>query len=219
MTVLQDEAELLPLHGRGCRVYAEGLAPEQVARLGEQVKRPEDADVAVVHLQAPFEPRSALPRGVVPPGFAELPARRAVLTPLLPVASVLTAIYSTTAEAYVDPPTGVVQPRGRLPFDLPGMSDALVTVRVEPSRLVVAKILLHLGGEHSSLRCDHDSTVRTQRRISQGAFVAALNGARVAPCPHVAHPSARGSPRAGGHFSAGARQPEPPQGIGPRGNE
>ena len=60
VTVLQDDAGLLPLRTGRRRVYAEGLAAEQVARLGERVARPEEADLAVVRLQAPFEPRSDL---------------------------------------------------------------------------------------------------------------------------------------------------------------
>ncbi|MFC6420966.1 glycoside hydrolase family 3 protein [Ornithinimicrobium tianjinense] len=152
VTVLQDESGLLPLAGGGRRVYAEGLAPEQVARLGERVGRPEDADLAVVRLAAPFEPRSDLfleswfHQGSLdfPPGRAVRLSRiaqhcplvldvfldrPAVLTPLLPVASVLTATYGTSDEALVDALTGQVEPRGRLPFDLPRSMD---DVRAHP---------------------------------------------------------------------------------------
>lgn len=126
--------------------------PEQVARLGEQVGRPEDADLAVVRLQAPFEPRSDLfleawfHQGSLdfPPGLPVRLARiaehcplvvdvfldrPAVLTPLVPAASVLTASYGTNDEAFVDALTGVVAPRGRLPFDLPRSMD---DVRAHP---------------------------------------------------------------------------------------
>lgn len=51
--------------------------------------------------------------------------RPAVLTPLLPVASVLTATYGTSDEAFVDALSGVVAPRGRLPFDLPRSMDGV----------------------------------------------------------------------------------------------
>ena len=50
---------VLPLAG-GLRIYAENVAPEVVARHGIPVDRPEDADVALVRLMAPFEPRSDL---------------------------------------------------------------------------------------------------------------------------------------------------------------
>jgi len=49
----------LPL-ARGLRIYAENLAREVVARHGIPGDRPEDADLAIVRLMAPFEPRSDL---------------------------------------------------------------------------------------------------------------------------------------------------------------
>jgi beta-glucosidase len=128
------------------------MAADQVARLGEQVDRPEEAELAVVRLQAPFDPRSDLfleawfHQGSLdlPPGLpvrlgriAErcplvvdvLLDRPAVLTPLLPVASVLTAHYGTSDGAFVDALTGAVAPSGRLPFDLPR---SMADVRAHP---------------------------------------------------------------------------------------
>ena len=46
--------------GPGLRIYAENVSPEAVAAHGVLVDRPEDADVALVRLMAPFEPRSDL---------------------------------------------------------------------------------------------------------------------------------------------------------------
>ena len=102
----QDDGPVLPL-AAGLRIYAEGVDARGGRRLGTPVDRPEDADVAVVRLMAPFEPAlGPVPRVVVPPGLARLPARAgrahaaiaahcpssstscldrpAVLTPLLP---------------------------------------------------------------------------------------------------------------------------------------
>jgi beta-glucosidase len=144
VTVLQNggpHLPVLPLQ-RGRRVYAENVSPEAVARLGTQVDRPEDADVALVRLLAPFEPRSDLfleswfHQGSLdfPPGLVARLARiaatcplvvdvvldrPAVLTPLLPLASALVGSYGTCDDALVDALTGTVEPRGRLPFDLP----------------------------------------------------------------------------------------------------
>lgn len=144
VTVLRNDGPhgaVLPLE-RGRRVYAENLSPESVARLGTPAARPEDADVAVVRLMAPFDPRSDLfleswfHQGSLdfPPGLlarlariaASCPLvvdvvldRPAVLTPLLPLASAVVGSYGTCDEALVDALTGVVEPRGRLPFDLP----------------------------------------------------------------------------------------------------
>lgn len=136
-----DGSPVLPLP-RGLRVYAENVSPEAVAVLGVAVARPEDAEVALVRLPAPFEPRSDLfleswfHQGSLdfPPGLvarlariaAQCPLvidvvldRPAILTPLLPLASALVGSYGTNDEALVDALTGVVAPEGRLPFDLP----------------------------------------------------------------------------------------------------
>lgn len=137
----RDGAPTLPLP-KGLRVYAENVSPEAVAALGVAVERPEDAEVALVRLPAPFEPRSDLfleswfHQGSLdyPPGLvarlariaAQCPLvvdvvldRPAVVTPLLPLTSALVGSYGTNDAALVDALTGVIPPEGRLPFDLP----------------------------------------------------------------------------------------------------
>jgi beta-glucosidase-like glycosyl hydrolase len=144
-------AAVLPLTP-GLRIYAENVSSEVVARHGTPVERPEDADVAVVRLMAPFEARSDLfleswfHQGSLdyPPGLvarlqrvaAVCPLvidvvldRPAVLTPLLPVASAVVGSYGTSDEALLDALTGRIEPRGRLPFDLPRSMDQ---VRAHP---------------------------------------------------------------------------------------
>jgi beta-glucosidase len=145
VTVLANGSEgrppALPLR-KGLRVYTENLSDDAVAALGVAVSRPEDADVAVVRLPAPFEPRSDLfleswfHQGSLdfPPGLVARLARiathcplvidvvldrPAVVTPLLPFASALVGSYGTGDLALVDALTGTVPPEGRLPFDLP----------------------------------------------------------------------------------------------------
>jgi beta-glucosidase len=149
VTVLRNEpvngSPLLPLRS-GQRIYAEGIDFATVSRHGSVVDNPRDADVAVIRLQAPFEPRSDLfleayfHQGSLdfPPGLpvrlariAEhcpvvldvLLDRPAVLTPLLPVAAAVVADYGTCDEALLDALTGRIPPRGRLPFDLPRSMD------------------------------------------------------------------------------------------------
>ncbi|GAA2167067.1 glycoside hydrolase family 3 protein [Pedococcus bigeumensis] len=145
VTVLTNGSEgwppVLPLR-KGLRVYAENVSPGAVAALGVAVARPEDAEVALVRLPAPFEPRSDLfleswfHQGSLdfPPGLVARLARiaahcplvidvvldrPAVLTPLLPLASALVGSYGTNDDALVDALTGAIPPVGRLPFDLP----------------------------------------------------------------------------------------------------
>lgn len=144
VTVLQNggtgEVSLPLVVGR--RVYVENVSHEAAARLGAVVDRPEDADLAVVRLMAPFDPRSDLfleswfHQGSLdfPPGLMvrmqriadHCPLvldivldRPAVLTPLLPIASVVVGSYGSSDDALVDALTGAVTPTGRLPFDLP----------------------------------------------------------------------------------------------------
>ena len=113
-----------------------------LAALGVAVARPEDAEVALVRLPAPFDPRSDLfleswfHQGSLdfPPGLVARLARiaahcplvidvgldrPAVVTPLLPLASALVGSFGTNDEALVDALTGVIPAEGRLPFDLP----------------------------------------------------------------------------------------------------
>ncbi|MFL6166941.1 MAG: glycoside hydrolase family 3 protein [Ornithinibacter sp.] len=148
---LSDAGRLLPLPA-GLRIYAEGVRLEVVARHGIPVERPEDADVALVRLSAPFEPRSDLfleswfHAGSLdfPPGLvvrmqriaAACPLvvdvtldRPAVLTPLLPVATAVVASYGTSDDALLEALTGAITPLGRLPFDLPRSMDQ---VRAHP---------------------------------------------------------------------------------------
>jgi len=136
-----DGAAVLPLRP-GLRIYPEGLDPAVVARYGTVVDRPDDADVAVIRVAAPFEPRSDLfleayfHQGSLdfPPGLpvrlariAEhcplildvLLGRPAVLTPLLPIPAAVVGSYGTSDDALLDALTGTIPPRGRLPFDLP----------------------------------------------------------------------------------------------------
>jgi len=139
-TVLLADRGLLPLGGG--RVYAEGIRPADLAAVGIPVARPEDADVALVRLQCPFDPRDDLflesffRQGSLEfrPGLvarlARLAAscpvvidvhldRAAVLTPLLEVAAALTVSFGVDDAAWLDAVTGRVPPEGRLPFELP----------------------------------------------------------------------------------------------------
>jgi beta-glucosidase-like glycosyl hydrolase len=142
---------VLPL-APNLRIYAENVDSEAVSRHGIRVERPEDADVAVVRLLAPFEPRSDLfleswfHQGSLdfPPGLvarlqrvaALCPLvvdvvldRPAVLTPLLPFAAAVVGSYGTSDDALLEALTGAVPPQGRLPFDLPRSMDQ---VRAHP---------------------------------------------------------------------------------------
>ena len=131
---------LLPLR-TGSRVYAEGVPRAALADF-EVVERPEQADLALVRLAAPFEARDDLfleawfHQGHLDfqPGVAvrleriagHCPLvldvtlhRPAILTPLLNAPAALTVSYGSSAHAWLDALTGRIPPIGRLPFDLP----------------------------------------------------------------------------------------------------
>lgn len=148
-TVLENRDGLLPLAApAGRKVYVEGIDAATAARLGTVVADPADADLAVVRLGAPFDPRDDLflekhfHQGSLdfPPGLVARLARiaavtplvvdvmldrPAILTPLVPFTAALTTSFGSSGDAWVDAVTGVVPAEGRLPFDVPRSMDAV----------------------------------------------------------------------------------------------
>lgn len=140
---------LLPLtEDPSRRVYVEGLDPQVAARLGTVVDDPADADLAVVRLPAPFEPRDdlflesyfhqgsldyrpglvarlAMIAGHCPLVIDANLERPAILTPLVAASTALVASFGASGDALVDVLTGEVAPRGRLPFEVPSSMDAV----------------------------------------------------------------------------------------------
>ena len=131
------------------RVLAEGVTADELVAAGlTPADSPEDADVALVRLTAPFEARDDLfleawfHQGSLdfPPGLvsrlrriaARCPLvvdvsldRPAVLTPLVPVCTAITATYGSSDEALLTALTGRIPPVGRLPFDVPASMEAV----------------------------------------------------------------------------------------------
>ena len=138
-TLLVNRDDRLPL-AEGTRLYVEGLDPAVAADYGELVTSPDDADVALLRLKAPYEPRSGSFEAVFHAGSLEFPQaqqrhhlelcsavptvvdvyldRPAVLTHLRAAAG-LFASFGGTDAAFLDVVFGRAQPHGRLPFDLP----------------------------------------------------------------------------------------------------
>ena len=142
-----DGAPVLPLRP-DLAVYTEDLPSADAARLGRLVDDPAEADVAVVRLPTPFDPRDDLflerffHQGSLEyrPGLiarlrdlaADTPLviiaeleRPAVLTPLAGFASAVLTHVGASPAACVDVLTGTVPPRGRLPFEVPRSTDAV----------------------------------------------------------------------------------------------
>ena len=151
ITVLHNgslgDSEALPLAGprRAHLVGIDGSAlPESWTAVN-----PADADVAIVRLAAPFEPRDHyfLESGMEQ-GSLEFPAsvidelrdlaaqtplivavtlsRPAILTPIAEFATAIVADYGASDVALMDALTGLVTAEGRLPFELPRTMAAVV---------------------------------------------------------------------------------------------
>ena len=110
--------------------------------------RPEDADIALLRIGAPFQPRDDLfleawfhqgdlefPHGLAH-RLARIKAacplvldvdldRAAVLTDIAPVVDALTGTFGVSGAAWADAISGAVPARGRLPLDLPRSMDAV----------------------------------------------------------------------------------------------
>jgi beta-glucosidase len=145
VTILENKhsgtSGTLPLP-RGLRLYTEGIDPDVVAEFGERVSEPEGADIAIIRINAPFEPRDDLflesyfHQGSLefPPGLIyrlQAIARRvplvvdvaldrgAVLTPIAAIAAALTVTFGVSDLALLRAISGEVEPVGRLPISLP----------------------------------------------------------------------------------------------------
>jgi beta-glucosidase len=129
-------------------VYAEGLPSEEAARLGQVVTDPAEADVAVVRLPAPFDPRDDLfLEGFFHQGSLEYRPglvarlrdiaavaplvidanleRPAILTPFTEFAAAILTDVGATSSALVEVLSGTIAPLGRLPFEVPRSAEAV----------------------------------------------------------------------------------------------
>ncbi|HEX4402558.1 MAG TPA: glycoside hydrolase family 3 N-terminal domain-containing protein [Galbitalea sp.] len=148
--VLKNKAGVahLPLSGQP-RVYVEGIDPQALAGWANVVTTPGEADVAVIRIDAPWEPRgvpgdiefffhagslefheAALEhlRGVaaVVPTIVDVYLDRpAILAPVAEIASALTVNFGASAEAYIAILFGSGEPKGKLPFDIPSSMAAV----------------------------------------------------------------------------------------------
>ncbi len=174
LTVLVNEGSTLPLRPVGA-VYAEGFRPGDVHELGRVVADPADADLALVRIGAPFDPRDDLfleawfHQGSLEfaPGLvyrlrqiaASCPLvlvvnldRPAILTPFVGHAAAIVADFGSSARAVLDALTGRVAPQGRLPIEIPRSMDAVRASREDvPSDTGDPVFPVHFGLEISGV--------------------------------------------------------------------
>ncbi|ABW12656.1 glycoside hydrolase family 3 domain protein [Parafrankia sp. EAN1pec] len=154
-TLLKNEADSparLPLR-RGLRVYAEGLAPAALADRAAVVATPQEADVAVIRLSAPFEKRGAEGEyeSFFHAGSLAFPAeeerrvreicetlptvldvyldRPAIIGGLAAAAAAVTVNFGASEQACAAVLFGDAQPQGNLPFDIPSSMAAVENSR------------------------------------------------------------------------------------------
>jgi beta-glucosidase len=130
------------------RVFVDGVDSDVATQYAEVVSSPQDADLAIVRLDAPAEHRDDLfleasfragslefstdvvdrvrkiseSAPTVVDVFLDRPA---VLAPLLEVADALTTSYGSSDRALLDVILGDAAPEGRLPFDIPASMAAV----------------------------------------------------------------------------------------------
>lgn len=139
ITVLQS-SPALPF-ARGVRLYVEGIAAGVAAGYGEVVATPEEADLAVLRLEAPYEERGSMFENFFHAGSLAFPSetiahvlevaaavptvvdvfldRPAILTPFAEAGVALTANWGASPAALLDVLSGAARAEGALPFDVP----------------------------------------------------------------------------------------------------
>jgi beta-glucosidase len=145
--VLLANDGVLPVRSRP-RLYAEGLDTTKAAEYGDVVESPADADLALVRVAAPFEPREGFLESMFHQGSLEFPAaerdrilavaahvptvvdvfldRPAILTEIAEGAAALVASFGAADDAVLDLVFGRFEPSGKLPFELPSSMDAVL---------------------------------------------------------------------------------------------
>jgi beta-glucosidase len=146
IVLLSNDRGLLPLGDS--RLYLEGLDPSALPKEAAVAGRPEDADVAIVRLRAPYEPRVGnFVEALFHAGALEFEAeeldrlldlmrrvptvvdiyldRPAVIPELAEAAAALLADFGASDAALLDVVFGRAAPTGVLPFELPSSTDAV----------------------------------------------------------------------------------------------
>jgi beta-glucosidase len=150
LTTADSGPATLPL-GADQAVYSENISSAAAARLGRAVDDPAGADLAVLRLNAPYEPRPGGFESFFHAGSLEFPAaerdrivaiceqvptilvlfldRPAIVPEIAEAAAALLVEFGARDDAVVDVLLGEAQARGRLPFDLPSSTKAVTDSR------------------------------------------------------------------------------------------
>ena len=141
-----SEAPVLPL-SRGIKVYLEGVDAQVAGAYATVVATPDEADIAIVRIGAPFEQRATFFENFfhagsldfTPEKVDELRAlaatvptivdvfldRPAILTPFVNDVAAIVGDFGASSAAVLDVLFGEASPQGSLPMELPSSMDAV----------------------------------------------------------------------------------------------
>lgn len=144
--VVMENRAALPLR-EGCRVYAEGVDPQVLAGYAQAVDAPADADVALLRINAPYDPRTegfeaffhagtlsfggevrehlAHLSGQVPVVLDVALDRAALLGDIADLPAAMTASFGASDRALLDVLFGRAPAEGLLPFEICGSVEEL----------------------------------------------------------------------------------------------
>lgn len=148
VVVLKTSDDLFPIKA-STLVYLEGLSSAAIQSSATIANTPSEADLAIVRLDSPFEPRNELFLeamfhagslefdDIVTARLQELAShvpvvlvinldRPAILTPLEPYCAAILATFGVSDEALTRVLAGTEEPEGRLPFELPRSTEAVL---------------------------------------------------------------------------------------------
>lgn len=140
-TLLKNSNDFLPLTSSSpaTPVYVEGLDPKLVSARGFHiVHSPEEAKLAIIRIKCPYEPRTggfevyfhagSLRCYDAVPTVVDIYLDRPAIVPEIAESEGVVALianYGSSADALLDVILGVVEPMGKLPFDLPRSMEAV----------------------------------------------------------------------------------------------
>ncbi|KAJ5929060.1 hypothetical protein N7454_006908 [Penicillium verhagenii] len=147
-TLLQNSGGILPLRNEYKKVYVEGISEEALKTRGLESVPLEEAEVAFLRLQCPYEPRpggfeahfhagslafSAEEKARLAKIFSQASVsivdvyldRPAVIPEIADQATALLVSYGSSESAFLDVIFGDAHPEGKLPFDLPSSMEAV----------------------------------------------------------------------------------------------
>ena len=146
IVLLKNDKQTLPLKSR-LKIYVENIKPEAIKQYGEVVTDVSKADIAILRLNAPYEPRKGFLESLFHAGdldfkepeksrilkiLNQVPTivdiyldRPAIIPEIAEKSASLLANFGANDEAVLDVIFGKFVPQGKLPFELPSSMDAV----------------------------------------------------------------------------------------------